>query len=516
MTTTDTDQWVYLTLADGITPVIDQWYIFSVYVKGTGGTHLLWVYDGVSDNYSAETITLTSSWTRYNFSFQAKATSNVVYGIRSYSAASSSVYLDCALLELGQDLGSYFDGNTAGASWDGGVSSSVSTLLTGPNVAIIVSETEKSVNVYDSINISEDVIIWESNQAINVFDSVTAAETVIVLRKEQNVNVFDSITTAETITAKASPYYIDVFSSANISENITSKASPQYINVFSSVNVSEGITSKASPLYINAFSSVNISENITSGTTPKLIDVFDSLTATENITSQASPQAINVFDPINVSEDITPELGVPSYVEINVYDGISVSEDTRVYHYNTLQFKVVNIGSQSTDVIDNTEAFIQNTVADVVAAFPNCTHISFGTYIDYTTQITYWVNAIHAAGKKVFFRSNGSNFWQGTNGETQDTSSSFAANETARYVTWLNTNYALFEDGDLFEPVPDEPENNTQWDAYYINLETVDGKAAFNAFIADSIDQLNEIFISNGVSGVITSFAFTNPSVAKN
>src|SRR4030043_327635 len=453
MTSTDTDQWVFFNVGGGNSPVIDQWYTFSVYVKGTGGTHRLWAYDGVSDNYSAETITLTSSWTRYNFSFQAKAVSGVVYGIRSYSAASSSVYLDCALLELGQDLGSYFDGNTAGASWDGGVSSSVSTLLTGPNVAIIVSETEKSVNVYDSINISDDVIIWESNQAINVFDSVTAAETVIVLRKEQNINVFDSITTAETITAKASPYYIDVFSSANISENITSKASPQYINVFSSVNV---------------------------------------------------------------SEDITPELGVPSYVEINVYDGISVSEDTRVYHYNTLQFKVVNIGSQSTDVIDNTEAFIQNTVADVVAAFPNCTHISFGTYIDYTTQITYWVNAIHAAGKKVFFRSNGSNFWQGTNGETQDTSSSFAANETARYVTWLNTNYALFEDGDLFEPVPDEPENNTQWDAYYINLETVDGKAAFNAFIADSIDQLNEIFISNGVSGVITSFAFTNPSVAKN
>ena len=68
----------------------------------------------------------------------------------------------------------------------------------------------------------------------------------------------------------------------------------------------------------------------------------------------------------------------------------------------------------------------------------------------------------------------------------------------------------------MFEPVPDEPENNTQWDAYYTNLETTEGKAAFNTFITDSIDQLNEIFISNGVSGVITNFTFTNPSVAKN
>lgn len=118
------DDRVYVTVTDGLTPVVGQSYTFSVYLKGSG-TVRLWGYDGSSDSFSSN-ITLSSTWTRYTLTFTAQATSSLYVGVRQNASGACTCYIDAAQLEPGASASSFFDG-AYGGSWDGTAQSSTST-----------------------------------------------------------------------------------------------------------------------------------------------------------------------------------------------------------------------------------------------------------------------------------------------------------------------------------------------------------------------------------------------------
>lgn len=107
----------------------------------------------------------------------------------------------------------------------------------------------KSINVSDSVNVSESVTAWRSSHKIDVFDSITATENITSGTTPKQVNVFDSVTASEDITAAEQTTVTDlniadVYDSINVSESIVSTSGPLYITGESGtfLDQSEGIT----------------------------------------------------------------------------------------------------------------------------------------------------------------------------------------------------------------------------------------------------------------------------------
>jgi hypothetical protein len=174
------------------------------------------------------------------------------------------------------------------------------------------------------------------------------------------------------------------------------------------------------------------------------------------------------------------------------------------------------MGELSTVNATLTQQQIDDAVSAIVTNVPSLTHIAIGTYLDYPTQIVMWAQSIHAAGKKLALRSLGFNDWRGTNGVSQYTSSDFDAHSTTQYVAFVNSNYTIFQAGDIFEPIPDQPEDNSRWVAQYTTIASGTGKTAFNTFITDAISQINTALAGHSVTGVVTNVAYLTPTVAQN
>jgi hypothetical protein len=209
--------------------------------------------------------------------------------------------------------------------------------------------------------------------------------------------------------------------------------------------------------------------------------------------------------------------------QINKSDTITLSESTsqfivppwRVIVSDPLAKTTIHVGSYSIDGHAWTQDQIEKAVNAIVINIPNANYIAIGTYMDYASQITLWANAVHNAGKRLWIRSAGFNDWNGNNSVAQYTSADFADHSTSQYVTWINTNFAIFRSGDIFEPVPDEPENNSMWNTTYGTIGSGSGKTAYNSFITSAITSINSALASNGVTGVTTTYVHTNPSAAR-
>ena len=192
----------------------------------------------------------------------------------------------------------------------------------------------------------------------------------------------------------------------------------------------------------------------------------------------------------------------------------SISARTRLTTLSSSKL-VIHTGSYSIDYNNLTQSEIDAHVLAIVSAIPNTTHIAVGTYLDYDNQLQMWANSIRSHGKKVFFRSAGFNAWQQTNGETY-------VMTPLDHIVWTATvvrlHPTIFASGDIFEPVPDEPENGTYWHNTYGHSGIGTNQASkdeFNQFIQDSIISANNVFSEMGIMGVRTDYVFTNPSVAK-
>jgi hypothetical protein len=176
----------------------------------------------------------------------------------------------------------------------------------------------------------------------------------------------------------------------------------------------------------------------------------------------------------------------------------------------------IHTGSYSIDTANTlTQTDINKLVKAIATSIPNTDYIVVGSYLDYVAQIRMWIYAIRAAGKKVWIRSAGYNDWRGSNGITQYTSADFASHSTTQYVSFINTNYDIFQAGDIFETVPDEPENNSMWNTTYGTIGSGTGLTAYNTFITDSISQVNSALATNSVKGVDTGYVHTSPSASR-
>jgi hypothetical protein len=178
-------------------------------------------------------------------------------------------------------------------------------------------------------------------------------------------------------------------------------------------------------------------------------------------------------------------------------------------------YRAIDLGTLSLANHTLTQQQIDDAIDALAVSIPTATHVVVRTYLDYASQIALWAQSIHRIGKKFVLRSAGFNDWRGTNGATQYTASDFADHATSQYVAFVDANYTIFQSGDIFEPVPDQSEDNSRWVAQYTTIGSGTGKTAFNTFITDSISQVNTALTNHSVTGVITNVLYVSPSVAR-
>lgn len=181
----------------------------------------------------------------------------------------------------------------------------------------------------------------------------------------------------------------------------------------------------------------------------------------------------------------------------------------------TLNLLSIHLGAHSIDRNDLTQNEIESAIEAIVTNAPNLTHISTGTYFDYEEQIQMWVNSIHKHGKKAYIRSAGFNTWQGT----FDFPSNGTPDQHQNDITdWIIRNRQIFQDGDIFEPVPDEASNGRYWFQRYGGGgvgSTVESKNEFNQFIRETVAIARQAFDEYGLQGVVVEVYHDNPSVIK-
>ena len=162
---------------------------------------------------------------------------------------------------------------------------------------------DKSINVSDSIEISEAPTLLIPLLRIDVNDSVNIVENISMLITTF-IDVSDSVNVADNITMLIT-LLIDVSDSVNIADDITMLMT-SFIDVFDSINIMEDRTLSGLDLSINVNDSINIVEDITMLMT-SFIDVSDSIEVLEDITVAVPGLTleINVSDNINISETVT-------------------------------------------------------------------------------------------------------------------------------------------------------------------------------------------------------------------
>lgn len=182
----------------------------------------------------------------------------------------------------------------------------------------------------------------------------------------------------------------------------------------------------------------------------------------------------------------------------------------------------IHIGSESIDQHTHTQAQTDAVIAAIVASIPNTDYIAIGTYLDYPADVSKWATSIHAVGKKMWYRSNGWNTWQGTNGAsatgtpTQHRADTF----TTANTNWIRVNKAVFTTGDIFEVIPDESVDPSA--AYYIRTYGASGvgtsapsRSDYNTFVTGAITDCNATMVTESITGVSTDVLFDVPSVMR-
>jgi hypothetical protein len=212
---------------------------------------------------------------------------------------------------------------------------------------------------YDHFHLEE----VSANKSVNVYDSANVSEDVTVLRTSHNVSVFDSVNVSEGITSQANPQTASVFDTVNVSEDITAKVPLVFVDVFDSITVAEDTQGTLPLAQASVFDTINVSEIITTQPYNLVPNVYDQATVSEDITAQANPQSLSVADDIQVAENITAEASAPivNDLSVSVYDSVTVAEDTTV-----LEGNLVASIYDSVTVAETVTALEANLVASVV------------------------------------------------------------------------------------------------------------------------------------------------------
>ena len=159
----------------------------------------------------------------------------------------------------------------------------------------------------------------------------------------------------------------------------------------------------------------------------------------------------------------------------------------------------------SRDTATNPETPSEIAQAVNLCASLNTTYITVDTDWEYPAYMKEWIDAIRAAGKRVWFRTQ-PNQWHDDNGATGImTPSKFESAERS----FIDAHPDFFRAGDIFDPIS-EPEDGLYWNATFPSgwswrsaPNTYTNQ--FNRFILKTTEIANRALQANGVKGVITN-----------
>jgi len=159
----------------------------------------------------------------------------------------------------------------------------------------------------------------------------------------------------------------------------------------------------------------------------------------------------------------------------------------------------------SRDTATHPETASQIAQAVDLCASLNTTYITVDTNWEYPAYMKEWIDAIRAAGKHVWFRTQ-PNQWHDDNGATGIMSpSQFESAERS----FIDAHPGFFRAGDIFDPIS-EPEDGLYWNATFPSgwswrhaPNTYTNQ--FNRFILQTTEIANRALKANGVRGVITN-----------
>lgn len=133
---------------------------------------------------------------------------------------------------------------------------------------------------------------------------------------------------------------------------------------------------------------------------------------------------------------------------------------------------------RSMDKVSTPDTPAQISQAVQVLAQSGCKYIAVETPFDDLAYMTEWMNAVHAAGLKVYHRSHFA-AWESAAGMNP-------ADYATQYQAWLTANEKVFADGDIIDGCP-EPENGMwfkkQGNDWTYNPAKANIITAYNLFI---------------------------------
>lgn len=205
---------------------------------------------------------------------------------------------------------------------------------------ITVTESEAGIVtptpfVSDSIGVTESVTIALFS-FINVSDSITVTES-IQIRIGELISLSDSITVTDVPTIFLPFLSVNVSDSVSVAEVATISGLPNQISVSDSVSISESVTLSSIGLQISVSDSVTISES-RSLVFLNFISVFDSVSHTEFVTNSIVSGGISTFDIVTISESVTIKIAI----KISVFETVTISEFTAIG--SPVSVSVSNVG----------------------------------------------------------------------------------------------------------------------------------------------------------------------------
>jgi hypothetical protein len=177
--------------------------------------------------------------------------------------------------------------------------------------------------------------------------------------------------------------------------------------------------------------------------------------------------------------------------------------------------KSIDTMKESKDTANNqlTVTQIQQTIATTVLA--NVNYIAVSTSYDFPDYLQKWADAIHQAGKHVWFRPH-FNQWENDYGTTGIMTPGTYIGQLKSFILQHSS---LFNSGDIFDGCA-EPENGKYW-SYYgggggwaYNGAPNQLTNEYNQFMIDLTQMENAAFFTLGIPGIETRFHSTNGTLA--
>jgi len=264
---------------------------------------------------------------------------------------------------------------------------------------IIESQKEFTIDIVDSINISENIDLIITVYFLDIYDNLTISESYNFDSYLGNINIFDLINISEE-TIGETPYGINLYDNINVLEPAKTFDDPNttfddillkydgyfidielisFINEIDYININESIITEPSISNINIFDYISISENL-EGIKNLTISTFDNINIVEYIDRQIEISRIYVSEIVNIYENLSEVRNLVVFIsdnininelninEVNIpnifiYDSINISENLdNIRNLTIFTFDNINITEEIQTQIGNLSTNINDII----------------------------------------------------------------------------------------------------------------------------------------------------------